>query len=334
MLLRPLALLLALAASPTLAQEACGKLTDCTPRTALLSAFGAEADHYLEAIEGGEVHVVNGIRFTTGRIEGHDVVLALTNVSMPNAVMVTQLLLDHFEVGRVVMSGIAGGVSPNLQIGDVVIPKRWALYQEMVFARETDDGTFEVPPFLQEDLLPSGADGERPHFDMMYPGTITLSTNADPQFKAGAEGVQSDRRLWFPVDQTLFEAARNLDIALTDCLQAPGSGAETCVSDDGGRKPRLVVDGNGVSGSTFVDNADFRAWVYDTFTDGTDRTNVLDMESAGAAFVAAANDVPFIAVRTVSDLAGGDVSVNVMPVFGGLAIANTSGVVLALLKGM
>ncbi len=333
-MLRPLALLLTLAATPALAQEDCGRLTDCTPRTALLSAFGAEADHYLEAVKDAEVRVVNGIRFTTGRIEGHDVVLALTNVSMPNAVMVTQLLLDHFAVEHVVMSGIAGGVSPDLQIGDVVIPERWALYQEMVYARETDDGAFEVPPFLQEDLLPPGADGERPHFDMMYPGTITLSTDADPQFKAGAEGVQSGRRLWFPVDPALLKAAQSLDVALTDCLRAPGSEAETCVSDNGGRKPRLVVDGNGVSGPTFVDNADFRVWVHDTFADGADHTNVLDMESAGAAFVAAANDVPFIAVRTVSDLAGGDVSVNVMPVFGGLAIANTSGVVLALLKRM
>ena len=331
---RLLALLLALAAPPALAEEDCGKLTDCTPRTALISAFGAEADHYLEAVQDGEVHVVNGIRFTTGRIEGHDVAVALTNVSISNAVMATQLLLDHFAVDRVVMSGIAGGVSPDLQIGDVVIPERWALYQEMVFARETDDDTFEVPPFLQDDLLSPGADGERPHFDMMYPGMITLSTDNDPQFKTGAEGVQSGRRLWFPVDLALLKAAQGLDVALTDCLRAPGSEAETCVSDNGGRKPRLVVEGNGVSGPTFVDNADFRVWVHDTFTDGADRTNVLDMESAGAAFVAAANDVPFIAVRTVSDLAGGDVTVNLMPIFGDLAIVNTSKVVLALLKGL
>lgn len=321
-----------LAATPALAQQDCGKITDCTPRTALISAFGAEADVYLAQMEQDGVHTLNGIRFTTGRLQGQDVVVALTNVSIPNAVMATQLMLDHFAIERIIMSGIAGGVNPDLHVGDVAVPARWALYQEMVFARQTDDG-FAVPPFLEEDLVPH-QDGGPVHFGMMFPSTIRLSTEGDPQFVEGEAGVQSAKHLWFPVDGGLLEAAGRLDVPLTDCLTAQGAADPTCVSEGAGRPPRLVVGGNGVSGSTFVDNADFRGWVFDAFAQGDERVHVLDMESAGTAFVAAANGVPFIAVRTVSDLAGGDVSLNVMPIFGGLAIANTSAVVLALLADL
>ena len=45
-----------------------------------------------------------------------------SGVSMVNAAMNTQLVLDRFTVKRIVFSGIAGGVDPGLTIGDVVVP--------------------------------------------------------------------------------------------------------------------------------------------------------------------------------------------------------------------
>ncbi|MDL1982391.1 MAG: phosphorylase, partial [Deltaproteobacteria bacterium] len=48
--------------------------------------------------------------------------------------------LDHFNVTGIVFSGIAGGVNPGLNIGDVTVPARWAQYQENLFARETPEG--------------------------------------------------------------------------------------------------------------------------------------------------------------------------------------------------
>ena len=108
---------------------------DDTPRTALISAFGLEADVYLAEMTREKVFTISGFRFTTGELRGKQVVVVLTNISISNAVMVTQLLLDNFNVERIIMSGIAGGVNPDLNIGDVVIAERWALYQEMFFQR-------------------------------------------------------------------------------------------------------------------------------------------------------------------------------------------------------
>lgn len=43
-----------------------------------------------------------------------------------NAGVTTQLLLTLFRIEGVVHYGIAGNANPNLQIGDVTIPRYWA----------------------------------------------------------------------------------------------------------------------------------------------------------------------------------------------------------------
>ncbi len=77
----------------------------------------------------------------------------------------------------------------------------------------------------------------------------------------------------------------------------------------------------------FVDNAAFREWVFETFG-----ARILDMESAAVAHVAYANDVSFLAVRSLSDLAGGSQSTNRMEVFLDLAAGSAAEVVRAILR--
>ena len=57
--------------------------------------------------------------------KGKQVVLFLSGMSMVNAAMTTQAALDRFKVTRVVFSGIAGGVDPALDVGDVVVADQW-----------------------------------------------------------------------------------------------------------------------------------------------------------------------------------------------------------------
>ena len=90
--------------------------------------------------------------------------------------------------------------------------------------------------------------------------------------------------------------------------------------------PRLVVGGNGVSGPAFVDNAAFREYTYKTF-----QANVLDMETAAVGMVAYSNGVPYIAFRSLSDLAGGGDGENEMGTFMGIAADNSARVLLAFL---
>jgi adenosylhomocysteine nucleosidase len=91
-------------------------------------------------------------------------------------------------------------------------------------------------------------------------------------------------------------------------------------------KPQLVVGGNGVSGQAFVDNAAFRQYAFKTF-----EANVLDMETAATAMVAHSNGVPYLAFRSLSDLAGGGEGENEMGTFMSVAADNSAKVLLAFL---
>ncbi len=134
--------------------------------------------------------------------------------------------------------------------------------------------------------------------------------------------TRPDRQFWFPVDEKLFEIARgavaNVELKRCDAEKA-------CLV----KPPRVVVGGNGVSGSAFVDNAAFRTWAFDTF-----KAQVLDMESAAVAHVAATNGVPYLAFRSLSDLAGGGAGENEMSTFEHLASENSVAVLRAFLKAM
>jgi adenosylhomocysteine nucleosidase len=267
---------------------------DSTPRVAVISAFEPEWKVLKADIEGAKSTTVNGIEFVTGTLSGRPVVLFLSGVSMVNAAMTTQLALDRFDVTSIVVTGIAGGVDPSLHVGDVVVAGRWGQYLEAVFARETG-GKFEPPPFIKTPF---------PNHGMIFPTELGVRSA-----KAGLE-----KRFWFDADPAMMAAAGKIGaVQLKRC-----TAGQACLHDT----PRVVVGGNGVSGQAFVDNAAFRQYVFDTF-----KAQVLDMESAAVATVAYANGVPFIAFRSLSDLAGGNETPNEMKVFFQLASDNSAAVV-------
>ncbi len=291
--------LLAAAVAPVGAHDS----HDATPRIAVVSAFAPEMTILRTELEGASEHSVNGVTFATGTLEGRDVVLFLSGISVVNAAMTVQLALDHFAVERILFSGIAGGVDPALNIGDVVIADRWAQYLEMLFARKVGGG-WATMPFFE---YPYG------NFGMMFPRSVTV-------LREGSEAPET--RFWFPVDEVMLAGVGRA---------ASGTVLARCVTQDRCLRdaPRIVVGGAGVSGGAFIDNADFRRWVFETF-----EARVLDMESAAVAHVAYANHVPFIAVRSLADLAGGGEGANQMEVFLELAAGNAAMVVKALVREM
>jgi adenosylhomocysteine nucleosidase len=70
--------------------------------------------------------MIEGIRFVRGKLNGREVVVVWTGVGKVNAAMTTTLLIEHFKPERVIFTGIAGAVNPELQPGDIVIAQRTA----------------------------------------------------------------------------------------------------------------------------------------------------------------------------------------------------------------
>jgi adenosylhomocysteine nucleosidase len=248
-------------------------------------------------------HVLHGRTVSLGTIGGQEVALVITGPSMVNAAMVTEQLLDRYAIRAIVFSGIAGGVNPGLHVGDVTIPAQWGNYQEHAFARETPTG-FEPPR--------SGF--EFGHFGMMFPqGTQVPVRGARPDSLA--------RRFWFAVDSASLAVAARASSGMT-LKRCAASG--DCIATE----PRIVLGGNGVSGPTFVDNAQYREWVWTTF-----KADALDMETAAVGIVAYQHHVPYIAFRSLSDLAGGSAMQSVRG-FGRLAAENAAAVAMAYVKAL
>jgi len=270
-------------------------------RIAIISAFGPEVIKLKDMAKIEKEEVINGRTFVLCEIEGKKAVLFLSGVSMVNAAMTTQLAIDHFNITHILFSGIAGGVNPKLNIGDVVVPAQWAEYQESLFARKTKDG-YDLG--WHKKIYPG--------FGMMFPQPVDVTHD---RLKA-ADSVEE--KFWFDVDPQLLAIAQKIQsielLSETDKVQLS-------------HKPKLVVGGTGVSGMAFVDNAKYRTWAFDTFKAGC-----LDMESAAVAHVAYANHIPFIAFRSLSDLAGGGEGENEITTFFKLAADNAAHVLLRFLE--
>lgn len=89
--------------------------------TALLGAFGEEVTLIEASLQSAEVVILNGHRFVTGTLGTQRVVVALTGIGKVNAAMTTAFVIAHFRPQRIIFTGIAGGVRPDLQPGDLVI---------------------------------------------------------------------------------------------------------------------------------------------------------------------------------------------------------------------
>jgi adenosylhomocysteine nucleosidase len=274
------------------------------PRIAVISAFEPELTKLLAATDVSERRVINGRTHYFGTLAGQSVVLLLSGMSMVNATMVTQALLDKIPVSAIVFSGIAGGVNPSLHVGDVTVPAEWGNYQEQVFARQNGAGWDS-----------SNTAGAFPNFGMMFPRGMLV---VDPNGMAD----RNVRRFWFAADSAAIERARAIAklVTLDRCTKA---GA--CLE----HAPHIVVGGRGVSGPTFVDNAAYREYAWNVF-----HADALDMETAAVAVVAHTNRIPFIAFRSLSDLAGGGPGSNEVRTFGQLAADNSAAVVIAYLRAL
>jgi adenosylhomocysteine nucleosidase len=255
-------------------------------------------------MQSSKVYVVNGRNFSTGQLAGKNVVVFLSGISMVNAAMTTQQVFDYFNVSHLVFSGIAGGVNPNLNIGDAVVPAQWAEYQETTYARASADGSFVAKTDL-------------PNFGMSFLWMVGVVR------KNGEPDVETSLR-WFQVDASMLKSVRLIagQPVISRCGKVKNNNPICLV-----QQPKVIVGGNGVSGSTFVDNTQFREYAWQVF-----HSDALDMESAAVAHVCYVNAVPFMVFRALSDLAGGGPGENEMSTILSIAADNSAALVYKFLE--
>jgi adenosylhomocysteine nucleosidase len=262
-----LALVLLLISAPRLA---------AAPLYALCAAYPPEIKAIMAEFDVSEANgwarsVIKGLVFWQGKVADKDVLFFRTGVSPVNAAYQLQIALERFPITHIVFAGVAGGIDPALDVGDVVIPEQWAYHDEAAYLNEDPEnpGEFLIPDYLKPKIE---------NFGMIFPDSAHAIRDGQEEF------VDMP---FFPADPELLAVARRVLPSIPTMTK-------------GGRPVSISVGGNGVAGTVFLDNAKYREWVFKVWG-----ARCLDMESTALAHVAWANKTPILVIRSLSDLAGG-----------------------------
>ncbi|KAJ6986739.1 bark storage protein A [Populus alba x Populus x berolinensis] len=248
---------------------------------------------------------LSGRRYRVGTIYGKKVIYVRCGIGMVNAAAVTQQMLDLFDVAGIVHFGISGNINNSMSIGDVSIPKQFANtglwnWLNPKGAVDPDDvaqlevGKYNVPKGDGVNLLGK------------------LSYSPEQLFSVSREPNDATTLFWAGVSQHWLKLASSLEgMELEKCVNS-----SLCLP----QKPKLVVGLKGSTADIFVDNAAYRDFLYKAFG-----VSSADMESSATCL---SNGIPVIAIRGMSDLAGGQSGENAMDTYGSLAALNTAKAVL------
>lgn len=87
----------------------------------LICALDVEVQGIKNKMENPQVFKKAGIEYYSGVINGIEVVCAECGIGKVNAAMSTQMMIDQFDPELIINSGIAGALTKDISIGDIVI---------------------------------------------------------------------------------------------------------------------------------------------------------------------------------------------------------------------
>jgi len=89
--------------------------------TGILFGLDKELRRYLDRVARVEIHKVAGLEIIGGELAGCNVLLTNAGLGKVNACIAATLLYDRFDCELIVFPGLAGGLAPVLEAGDVVV---------------------------------------------------------------------------------------------------------------------------------------------------------------------------------------------------------------------
>jgi len=135
-----------------------------TRRTAIVAALHEELASVLALMPDEHRQTVGGRDFWLGHLHGQAVVAVLSGIGKVAAATTATLLIERFQVERIVFTGVAGGLGVGVRVGDVVVAEAF-LQHDMdaspLFPRHEVPGygrsRFEADPPLADRLAGAAA---------------------------------------------------------------------------------------------------------------------------------------------------------------------------------
>ena len=119
-------------------------------RTGIIGAMEEEVALLKEKMEIEVVVKKASMEFYQGHLNGREVVVVRSGIGKVNAGICAQILVDVFNVNRLINTGIAGSLKAEINIGDIVLSSD-ALQHDMD-ARQFGYARGEIPPHGYDQL--------------------------------------------------------------------------------------------------------------------------------------------------------------------------------------
>lgn len=155
----------------------------------IIGAMDEEVLSLKEKMDIQEVRSIASLEFYIGTLNSANVVVVMGGIGKVNAAMCTQIMIDCFHVDAIVNTGVAGALSDELEIGDVVISSDMVQHDMDATAFGYDLG--QVP---RMDVYSFKADEHLIHIAERGTDVLPQSTNvfvkrivSGDEFVAGAE---------------------------------------------------------------------------------------------------------------------------------------------------
>ena len=87
----------------------------------IIGAMDSELSLLLASMQRQRREELYGITFHTGILYDRQIVLVKAGIGKVNAARCTQLMIDRYHPAAIINTGIAGGLAPMLQVGDIVV---------------------------------------------------------------------------------------------------------------------------------------------------------------------------------------------------------------------
>jgi adenosylhomocysteine nucleosidase len=87
----------------------------------IIGAMEGELSLLKDSMEAAASVKTGGFEFYTGKIEGKEVTILLCGIGKVNAAVGCALLIQQFKPDCIINTGSAGGIKPELKVGDAVI---------------------------------------------------------------------------------------------------------------------------------------------------------------------------------------------------------------------
>ncbi|HEY0663058.1 MAG TPA: 5'-methylthioadenosine/adenosylhomocysteine nucleosidase, partial [Thiobacillaceae bacterium] len=89
--------------------------------TAIVAAMHEELSAVLALMPDERKQVAGGREYWVGHLHGQEVVAVLSRIGKVAAATTATALVERFRVDRILFTGVAGGIAPGVNRGDVVV---------------------------------------------------------------------------------------------------------------------------------------------------------------------------------------------------------------------